>query len=115
MLLNADRNRIQDANGVENGPFLPYPAIAVGGTSFAGLGLQDTTVILTDNEVSGTVGQWGLEVVPWATDTLRTIAVGNTFSGTSGIHLGPDSTGCIVKKEGAPVVDDGSGNYVLTP
>jgi hypothetical protein len=116
VLVEASRNRVQDATGLESGlPFLPYPAIAVGGTSFAGLGLQDTTVLLTDNEVSGIAGQWGLWVMPWATDTLRAITAGNTFSGTTGVYLGPDSKGVIVKKDGATVVDEGSGNYVLAP
>ena len=117
VLLNANGNHVKDATGLATGLPFPYPAIAVGGSSFAGLGLQDTTVLLTDNEVSGTAGQWGLWVVPWATDTLRAIAVGNAFPGTTGIYLGADSKGVIVKKDGATVVDDAplGNNYVLTP
>jgi len=114
VLVEANRNRVQDATGQETGlPFVPYPAIAVGGSSFAGLGLQDTQVVLTDNEVSGIADQWGLWVSPWETDTLRTIAAGNAFSGTTGIYLGLNSKGSIVKAEGVPVVDEGSDNWVL--
>jgi hypothetical protein len=93
----------------------PYPAIGVGYWTFTGLGMKDTSVYVTDNQIAGPPAQAGLWVMPFASDTARVFSAGNTFTGTTGIYLGPDSKGVIVKKDGAPVVDDGTGNYVLAP
>jgi hypothetical protein len=60
-------------------------------------------------------GQYGISVDPDVFQENHVIVVGNDISAPGGIFLGANTTGCIVKKEGAPVVDAGLGNYVLTP
>jgi hypothetical protein len=115
-IVQATGNRL-DTNGIA--PLYsypsPYPAIGVGYWTFTGLGLKETSVYVTDNQVTGPLAQAGLWILPFASDTARIFAAGNVFTGTTGTYLGSDSKGVIVKRDGAPVVDDGTGNYVLAP
>ena len=116
-IVQATNNRLETTGNIPIYTYpSPYPAVGVGYWTFNGRGLEQTSVFLTDNQISGPVGQIGLWIVPWASDTVRIFAAGNTFSGTTGIYLGSDSKGVIVKRDGAPVVEVAPGNnYVLEP
>ena len=114
-ILQATNNEIE-ATGYATGLPFPYPGIYIGGNFLVGLGLASSTFLIADNTISGSAaGQYGISVDPDVFQENHVIVVGNDISAPGGIFLGANTTGCIVKKEGAPVVDAGLGNYVLTP
>lgn len=101
-------------NRIETTSESPYPACWIGGTSWAGLGLKSTTVLVTDNEITAPgSGLYGIFVDPDVSENNRVIFAGNAISSAGGIYLGTATSGSIVKAEGVPVVDMGTGNWVL--
>jgi hypothetical protein len=116
-ILEATNNEIE-ATGYSTGSDFPYPAIYVGGNFLTGLGLKSSTLLIADNKVTATAArQYGITVDPDVFEQNHVIVVGNDLSAAGRIYLGPHTTGCIVEKDGATVVDDApiGNNYVLTP